>query len=530
MPHDVSARTPLDTLPFASHPGVLTRLLDELGGAETVGAGAARLFLLDPALALLALETLAQTAPGLDLAALDFPACLARLDPAPLKARILAAATAQLGSPGPSAANLELAWRKALACAHFARALAEHSAYPGRDEAWLAGLLCWLPSFVRPGNHDESGVRTLAQTALDRLQLNSFLADALRHLDESTARLRDATPLVRLAVAAQRQTLNYPAFIPTLPHPDTQALMAPLTRTDLGRIQLAMAGALDALTADTGFPAPGELARALGHWQRLEAAAAEPALTAIASAARLAAHLAALDGLDQALYLHRMAETGTLVSTPLDDRPVPPIAIDPEGSTTAAAWALLTRDPVVVTLDMPPDAAVLDLQLIRRARAEGLAALPLGDASVTGVLIVHGPRPSLARVTAQTRLYRRLGELAGRRPAATIAPPMASQAPLADRVQQAARELSNPLGIIKNYLALVRAKLGEVRQEGGTQVAVELDIVDDELDRIVRIMRDLGSEAGTEPERARPPELPQELPPGPKLETRPGFPGGDFQI
>ena len=198
------------------------------------------------------------------------------------------------------------------------------------------------------------------------------------------------------------------------------------------------------------------------------------------------------------------------MSTALDSRPVPPIAIDPENSTTAAAWALLTRDPVVVTRDLPEEAAVLDLQLMRRARAEGLVALPLGQDPATGVLIVHGPRQALARVASQARFYRRLGQLAGRRPARP-------DGARAEGVRQAARALSNPLGIIKNYLALVRTRLGET-----PPVVAELNIVDEELDRVVRILRDLGGETAPEPGTEAP--APSNPEPGP------GFPCRDFRI
>ena len=42
---------PADKLPFISHPGVLARLLAELGGAASVGDACGRLFMQDPALA-----------------------------------------------------------------------------------------------------------------------------------------------------------------------------------------------------------------------------------------------------------------------------------------------------------------------------------------------------------------------------------------------------------------------------------------------------------------------------------------------
>jgi signal transduction histidine kinase len=203
----------------------------------------------------------------------------------------------------------------------------------------------------------------------------------------------------------------------------------------------------------------------------------------------LADSLASQEGLGQAIYLHRNPRNGALEAQSLNGRPVPPIAIQPEGSTTAAAWALLTRAPVVVTLEVPADAAVLDLQLIRQAGAEGLAAIPIGAGDPIGVLLVSGSRQALAIVAANPRHYGRLGELAGRAPASTPATGQPAVDPLAGRVRRAAHEINNPLGIVKNYLAIMKAKLGDE-----APIADELRIVHEELDRIVRIIRGLTQE------------------------------------
>lgn len=497
MPLDPTGQSPLDRLPFASHPGVLSRLLAELGGAETVSADAARLFLLDPALALVALDALTQVRPNIQLAGSSFGEHLAELEPVTIKSLVIASASEQLAVPAFSLEGLETAWRKALATAHFARALAERSGYPGPDEAWLAGLLCWLPRFARGQAGDAEGAHRRALAALDRLPLKSFLPDALRYLNEPAQRLRDAAPLVRLAVAAYRQTVNFPAWIPALPHPDTLALAAPIEREEIGAIYTAMARAIDALAGENGFRQTGELARELSRMGRLELVYARHPQSADEGVHGLADSLASQEGLGHAIYLRRNADNGLLEGQPIGAHPAPPISIQPEGSTAAAAWALLTRAPVVVTLDAPADAAILDLQLIRQAGAEGLAALPIGAGQPAGVLIVCGSRQALSAVAANPRHYGRLGELAGRQPipgpAATVSGGDGGQ--LAARVRQASREINNPVGIVKNYLAIMQAKLGDA-----APVDEELRIVHEELDRIVRIMRGLtGEEPGLGP-------------------------------
>jgi signal transduction histidine kinase len=486
-----SSLPPADKLPFISHPGVLARLLAELGGATRVGEVGGRLFMQDPALALWALEVLGQLHPGSQLADMRFEERLAGMDPVTLKSLAITSAAEQLASPPYSPEGLETGWRKALATAHFSRALAEKSGYPGLDEAWLAGLMCWLPRFARNAGTDTDAARQQAQTALDRLPLRTFLPDVLRYLNEPAQRLVDAAPLVRLAVAAHRQTMNYPAWIPALPHPDTLLLAAPIDRESISEMYLAMGRAVDALAGENSFRQSGEIARELSRMGRLELVAAGHPQDTASAVVTLADSLASQDGLGHALYLHRDPGTGALQGQALGGRPTPPIAIQPEGSNTAAAWALLTRAPVVVTLDAPADAAVLDLQLIRQAAAEGLAAIPIGAGDPVGVLLVCGSRQALSAVTANPLHYARLGELAGRQAQAATPTPSKSGGSdqLNGRVRRAAHEINNPLGIIKNYLAIMKAKLGDE-----APIADELRIMHEELDRIVRIIRGLTQE------------------------------------
>lgn len=491
MSFDPTAQPSLDKPPFASHPGVLSRLLVELGGAETVGEAAGQLFMLDPALALVALDAIAQLNPGEQLVDLHIGQKMAALEPVTVKSLVIASATEQLAMPAFSAEGLETAWRKALATAHFARALAEKSGYPGLDEAWLAGLMCWLPRFARNSGSDADGAKQLALAALDKLPLRTFLPDVLRYLNEPAQRLLDAAPLVRLAVAAYRQTMNYPAWIPALPHPDTLVLAAPIDRDGISEIYLAMGRAIDTLASESSFRQSGEIARELSRMSRLELVSGGHPQGPTSAVTTLADSLASQEGLGHALYLHRNPRNGALEGQSLGKRPSPPIAIKPEGSTTAAAWALLTRAPVVITLDVPADAAILDLQLIRQAGTEGLAAIPIGAGEPIGVLIVRGSRQALSVIAANPRHYARLGELAGRQPAPgqPVSTPAGNNGQLATRVRRAAHEINNPLGIVKNYLAIMKAKLGDE-----APIADELRIMHEELDRIVRIIRGLTNE------------------------------------
>ena len=488
MPADTAVPISPQTLSYASHPGVLSRLLAELGGAGTVSKEAAALVMWDPALLLRVLEAVGQLHPGTRLADLDFAQAVTKLGPVTLKSLAIASAAEQLAIPDFSPEELENAWRKALATAHLARMLAERSGYTGPDEAWIAGLLCWLPAFARLGAGEGNRARQPVLAALERLPWRSFLADVMRYLHEPAQRLMDAAPLVRLTVAAYRQITSYPPWNPSLPHPDTLILAAPLDEDDIDALYTDAAQAIEVHTSKAGPWRQSELARNLSRMSRLELVSAVSPDDSDAAVHSLADSLASQEGLGHALYLRLNSKNGRLESQPLGGQTTATLSIQPRESTTAAAWALLTREPVVVTLDAPDDAAILDLQLIRQAGADGLVALPIGAEEPVGVLVVCGSRQALAAVGANPHHYRRLGEIAGRQPAPKPDAASVDADQWMTRIRRASHEINNPLGIVKNYLAIMKAKLGET-----APIGEELRIVHEELDRIVRILRGLAN-------------------------------------
>jgi signal transduction histidine kinase len=201
------------------------------------------------------------------------------------------------------------------------------------------------------------------------------------------------------------------------------------------------------------------------------------------AAARL---LVEQEGLYDPLYLRLDKRTSMLESQDLGEWRAPPISIRVEGSNAAAVRALFTRMPVVVYTDTGGDASLLDIQLARQADADGVAAIPVGEGATRGVLLVCGDREALSDLAAHAERYTRLGELAGRGTPQTEPATAGGDPYLSGRVRRAAHEINNPLGIIKNYLAILKAKLGDE-----APIADELRIIHEELDRIVRIVRAL---------------------------------------
>lgn len=479
--------------PFLSHSGVLAQLLAELGGRRALDEAVSSLVVLDPVLALHALEAYAQMHAGQSLQTFRQADLLQGLDVCTLKSMATTAATERFTHA--ACPSRHATWLLALRSAMLSRMLAEKLDYPSPDEAWLAGLLIWLPGFSAAEASPEQA-RLAAQGVLDQLPLRTFLPDALRYLDLPLLRLHDAAPLVQMVVVAHRLAALSAAEVAgkaeiTLLNAlflankfDQEAVRDMLRQADQ---------AVSALTAQSRLEqanekAVGEIALELIRYNQLELAASAMQETHEAAILTLANLLASHEGLADPVYLKLNRRTSYLEAQPLGEHPFAPLGIRVEGSKTAAVRALFTRSPVIVLESADQDAAVLDLQLIRQADADGLVAIPVGEADSQGVLLVCGSASALAAVAAMPKHYARMGELAGRQPLNGIVIETAAEPAdaLPARVRRAAHEINNPLGIIKNYLAILKVKLGD-----DAPISDELRIIYEELDRIVRIVRGL---------------------------------------
>jgi len=483
--------------PFLIHSVVLAQLLKELGGRKTLDESIAELLMLDPVLALRALEAYTQSHAGQSLQFFRQADLLQGLDASTLKSIATTGATDRFTHL--AYANRHAAWLPALRCAVLSRMLAEKLHYPSPDEAWLAGLLIWLPGFAAASDLAPDLPRQAAQAALDQLPLRTFLSDVLRYRDLQPERLLDAAPLVQMVVSAYRlaqMSLSEVASKSDNPllnvlfmvsRVDQETLRDLLTLADQQVNALAVKYRLEQLSDK----AIADLGLELIRYNQLELAASAMQANQSAAILTLARLLASHEGLADPVYLKLNARTGFLEAQPLGEHPFAPLSIRVEGSNTAAVRAMLTRTAMIVLESAGMDAAVLDLQLIRQADADGLVAIPVGEADSQGVLLVCGNAVALATVAALPKHFARMGELAGRLPptsAVTGSENSVDEAAVAlpSRVRRAAHEINNPLGIIKNYLAILKVKLGD-----DAPISDELRIIYEELDRIVRIVRGL---------------------------------------
>jgi signal transduction histidine kinase len=494
---------------------VLARLLDALAGEHHVPSTAVELIASDPALTVWVLSTMAPTEAARPIPPL--PTAWASLGTESLKILSQHSALAMLSEPGHTPSGPS-DWLLALRCACLCENLARTLGYPHTHEAYLAGLLHNL-EFTGVSARDRPGY--LADH-VEAWNYNSFLADALRYQGLGHQILRDATTLVQILGAA-RALVAEEDSTPVV----AIASMLGLDLEVLGRIRVESDARAEnihqelAIAPDTGLSEKGQTAqdthgdrgeptvpripkaqviylrKSMSRFASLEHLVAAMAETdgEFPGVAATARHLVEVHGLEAPVFFRFDKQVGKLLTQPLGKDSPPALAITVEGSNAAAAKALSRRSPVIVLTDGDSvGVSLLDSQLSRLARREGILAIPIGNEEPQGVLVACGYRSQLVALGEDMVYLAKLGLLAGRPlpvPGTTTDDrELEEQRRLWNmRARHLAHEINNPLGIIKNYLALLRVKLGD-----NAIVSDDLRIIHEELDRIARIVHKLATE------------------------------------
>lgn len=240
----------------------------------------------------------------------------------------------------------------------------------------------------------------------------------------------------------------------------------------------------------------GALARS-GERQILRQACADTtsqddALTGVRRLVRL------LTGLRRHVFLLATADRKRLIGTPLrDDSDV----VSKLGIALAASSSVIARAAVELRPTRAADTALeqgmaIDRVVARMLRADALLCLPLvHERVVVGVLVLGRAEPGeteallqhIATIAAEALL--RVARRSGGEERMRI--------DLTERFRAAGKrivhEVGNPLAIVKNYLTLI----GDKAAEKG-QLRDELSILNEELDRVSRIVRRMGDPLAVE--------------------------------
>jgi len=479
-----------------AHPAVVVHLLDALAGECELPAGIAAIVGVDPAMTLWAMSTAALTRrePCLPTLAESIE-CVGL---ASLKTQVMNTALDLLGRRERPAERVQ-SWRQALRCAQLGEGIARDLSHPQPFEARLAGLLhnLWPPA-ASGWNRDtllrERDAALAAQ--LDTWNRPSMLPDALRYQHWPLEVMRDASTNVQIQWVARALTEAGDRSSLT----DLADLLG-MTPEHLSELQVSCHNQADNTLSDflnfskalyVAQGQPLQLHHSLVRFVSLEqiANSVKTGAGKIDSLAVIARHLQTTHGLDHALFFRLDKAQARLVSCPiLADEPYPVICIDPSRSEAAAAMAFQWRRPVTAVVETNgAGACLLDIQLARMARREGVMAIPVGQSVIRGVLVACGDRDQLSALGEDTLYLTKLGMLAACEAVGSVTTGSGAQTPSAWRnhARQLTHEINNPLGIIKNYLALLR-----VRLESDGVLSDELRIIHEELDRITRIVQNL---------------------------------------
>ena len=539
-------------LPFNEH--VLARVLVALDDRSASSQALADLLLCDPALALHVLASAGPLpAPAEPAQSISIEACLSVVGRDMLQALALLQLGKQLGNgalPYPRSL-LERIWGRSLLCAEVAGRLARALNQPG-EPAYLAGLLHQIGKLVLLRFRGEAYARILAPAVrdadlaraereaietthdtvgaawLEACGLPGFMADALRFRREPVDRLGDA-PFVVRAVAVGSALAE-------------EGITDSIRRAAVELIGMDAAGVArlyeQATSAARGNPAGIEIL----DWASTASVQPErgvvegdlsfqlPAATGASHVARKSQELVSAvahaglhemmrqtlwDAEDQQVALSRIRRLSRLLTglrrqfffltAPGDQRLIgvvagedpaslAKLAVSLEASPSLLAQAARERRPARATgLELERSAAI-DRVLARMMETGGLLCLPMtADAAVLGVLVVGLPS-DWHEPYDDEGLLARLAGLAGEtlsRIGRKTGVEERTRTELTERFKAIGRrvvhEAGNPLSIVKNYLKLLRDKLGDTGQ-----FREELTVLNEELDRVARIVQRMG--------------------------------------
>ncbi len=431
-------------------------------------------------------------------------------------------------------------WVHSLKSAVLARELAKKMSYPHVEEAYLAGLLHdagrlallsadregYLPNFNAKDDerlcaveassigitHSEVGAWLIEQWNLD-----SFLADSVRYHHEPIARLKSSHPLIRMVCLAHLlsdYTIDSPALAGVgafcgVDDEDLKAIQVAansLIKTAASYFGIVLTDIDQQPPSTTYEPAglaPDRVQEKLAEEVRNVALVSASAQTfarmqsgseLIAAISRTARILFNLH--DVVIFL-KSSNSQTLTGVPVGERQqrLSEFSIPLDGGSILADTVLKRK----VTFIRSEDTllGLVEEQLLRAMGTEYMAYLPmLAGQSCLGVLVCGCSSSRAEELWGNERFLLSYASQAASSMASSIAI-KDEITKLIDGVNKSHRdasrrvvhEVNNPLAIIKNYLSVLDDKVSN-----NEPVVAELSILNDEIDRVSRIVGTLGGD------------------------------------
>ena len=426
-------------------------------------------------------------------------------------------------------------WRRSLISANFAQVLATLTNYPSPDEAYLSGLLVDTGQLISLTNSDKSYLEMLDDVKNDRQLLaaeeqtfgrthcqvgadlvdswniSSFMGDAVRYHHEPANLVLDTHHLVKIVNLASTLSadgeLDDEAFAAAY---TLFGLNESLTRELRSKIDddvNAIAHSLhinidhDETNNEHDHNAHYKLGQHLSELGELAEVSQMLSQTesheGVQQAARRALFLT-LGIANSVLFLADDAET-QLNARPtaqlLDDDSVPPLTFElplKPGRSLISDASLDGEEKTTVTTNS--SISVIDRQVLRYCQSDILVCWPLHHSAgnitkKVGVLVFACDETQLAQLATKSNLTKNLcSEIAK---AVTInyqrLDEIVVQEPTTEhylhQINEVIHEASNPLSIIRNYLEILRIKLGEEHSANES-----LGLIKEEIDRVGTIL------------------------------------------
>ena len=422
-------------------------------------------------------------------------------------------------------------WYRSLICAHCARSLAQLTAYPSPEEAYLAGLLHRLGQLALLQAHPDEYQAILAEgilgEALNRLEteklgytspaiaaqlidswaLQSFISDAVLYQNEPIEAVLESSHLVKLInLSAHLAQFDKKPDNSLLARADqlfglNQAMVETLMQESQEKAESAAQSLGIALPSQKGEPPVQQHMDALGERVRqaalfgggMETLPEKSDLPMVLQ--QIQRDLDLLFGLDRSCFL--LYEPEAKLLQPTDPRHgesdlLKGISLSTETARSLAADAFLNQQ-TRSSFEQSDETGlnVAEKQLARYIQQEELVYLPLTSQQQKLGLIAVGLSEkqwqSLADQHALLALFaKEAGQILQRHQETVNAQQLAvdeERAAFQLEARKVVHEANNPLGIINNYLHILGMKLGEDHPVQG-----EIDIIKEEIERVGKII------------------------------------------
>lgn len=526
------SRTTLDRLP--SLPQVLTKILDAIHSERADFQHIATIIRHDSAMAVRLLSIANSSYYGRGSACQTIERALLLLGTETVKTIVITAAIKQFFNRFHPRDKpfVKAFWRRSLITANFAHILANLTSYSAPDEAYLCGLLMDVGQLVLLNRYERAYIDTWSNAAddgallkaereqfqrthcdigadmIDAWQLGGFMGDAVRFHHEASAQILDAHHLVKIINLSSSLSAAGPISDEAIAQSyELFGLTEALTRELCSRISEdveRLAGGLNIDIGDLNASANDEdaqqlLGEQLGQlsqlgqmnselWRSETRAALEQAIRRIVfmtlNIERCLLFVA--DPHNATLTAHIDALDTTAHKTAAPDFTLPLLP-----NRSLVSDAALQKQLLRSEADNADNLAVIDKQLLKYCAANSLLCVPLRHEDITVGTLVLGLNRSDDDPQANNKAVLLAGlcsEIAAavhhhNQQLRNAASAEGETESIQQKISEAIHEASNPLSIIRNYLEMLRIKLGEQHH-----AHTDLELIKQEIDRVGTIL------------------------------------------